>query len=92
MMPGYHLLLRLHARNEVLNRIVDIPKPELAIDYMEVRNPIIPPVRLRPGVPAKQIVTEIKTLDDIAYAGTGVLVDRRDFPLEGWYGPSLPGV
>lgn len=92
MLPGYHLLLRQHAAKSVLDRDIDVPKPELGIDFAEVKNPIIPPVRLKPQMPARVKVAEVKTSDDIIYAGKGTLFSEKDFPKEGWLGPDLTGV
>lgn len=92
MLPGYHLLLRKHAANAVLNRNIDVPKPELAVDFAEIKNPIIPPVPLKPQMPTRIKVYQIKTSDDIIYAGKGPLFNESDFPNEGWLGPDLVGV
>lgn len=92
MFPGYHLLLRKHAANAVLDREIDVPKPELAVDFAEIKNPIIPPVQLKPQMPVRVKVTEVRTSDDIIHAGKGVLFTEKDFPKEGWIGPDLTGV
>lgn len=92
MLPGYHLLLRRHAANAVLNRNIDVPKPELAVDFAEIKNPIIPPVPLKPQMPVKIKVYQVKTLDEIAYAGKGKILSEADFPKEGWLGPDIVGV
>lgn len=89
MFPGYHLYLRGHGRRQVMARNIDVPKPELAIDFAEVKNPIIPPVQLRPQMPVRVKVYPVKTSDDLLHAGTGKLFSEADFPRYGWLGPEL---
>lgn len=92
MLPGYHLLLRQHAARQVMDKEIDVPKPELAVDFAEIKNPIIPPVPLKPQMPVRIKVHDIKTSDDIIYAGKGKLFSSGDFPQDGWMGADLAGV
>lgn len=92
MLWGYHLLLRQHAANFTLMRTIDLPKPELAVDFDEIKNPIIPPVALKPQMPVKIKVYPVKTLDDVTYAGKGKMIDKDEFPKEYWLGYDLAGV
>lgn len=89
MLPGYHLMLRTHARRYVLEKTIDVPKPELAVDFAEIKNPIIPPVALKPQMPVRVKVYPVKTSDDLLHAGTGKLFSEADFPRYGWLGPEL---
>lgn len=92
MFDGYHLLLKQHAAKAILSRTVDIPKPELGIEFAKITNPIIPPVELKPQMPVRVKVNRIKTLDDVLYAGKGKIVDKNEFPVTGWMGDNLAGV
>lgn len=92
MLPGYHVLLRNHAALAVLSRDVDVPKPELAIDFAEIKNPIIPPVPLKPQMPVRVKVSQVKTSDDLQWAGTGKMFTGDDFPKVGWLGPDIGGI
>lgn len=92
MLPGYHLLLRAHAARQVMDKEIDVPKPELAVDFTEIKNPIIPPVPLKPQMPVRVKVSNVKTADDLQYTGEGKLVTEQDFPKLGWLGPVLTGV
>jgi hypothetical protein len=89
MLKGYHLLLRQHGMRQVMDRNIDVPKPELSIDFAEVKNPIIPPIPLKPQMPVRVKVYPVKTSDDLLHAGTGPLVNEEDFPRLGWLGPEL---
>jgi hypothetical protein len=92
MLPGYHLLLRAHAARQIMDKEIEVPKPELAVDFAEIKNPIIPPIPLKPQMPVRVKIYDIKTSDDIIHAGKGKLFSEADFPKDGWIGADLTGV
>lgn len=92
MLEGYHNLLRQHAAGFVLSRPVDVPKGKLAIGNDEALLPIIPPVDLHAAqMPMRIKVSMVKTSDELAYTGEGVMFTPENFPMLGWMGRDLEG-